>query len=393
MSWLNTKLLGNRYVGIEHFTSENEDYAAIVLIRKKTGELEIVGQNIVNATETHSGDHNKQPHFITINTNQVIQKEVEGSNAADEKLVRKVFPNIALEEFYYETCRLKSQSIVAICRKKYVEDLLKSYESQGVYVAGVGLGICAIAGIIDLSLENELQTNTHCIQIASDATVLSQIQRPQHHSYDINGITIDSQSLLAFAGTLRLFGSPSVSGNLSQYNTAIFGKFEQSVLFSKAIKTFTGILLVLLLINFLTFTHYYKKAQEVSNNLSRNQSAIAVNNAVADRIRMKEVKVKTLASSRNSVSLIINEIAVIVPTSVTLTELSFNPLQKKVKPEEPILTTKKVILASGIISDNTAFTNWIEKIGKMNEVAAVTIVNFGKNEDNETGFSIKIALR
>jgi hypothetical protein len=149
-----------------------------------------------------------------------------------------------------------------------------------------------------------------------------------------------------------------------------------------------------LLINFFIFNYYFKKAEEVNLNLSLNQSSLAESNTAKQRIQLKEEKVKNfsdLGSSRSSQ--IINDIISLIPASILLNELTFNPLEKKIKEEEPIVTLEKTIVISGTTLDNLAFTHWVEKVEQLKRIQKVTIVNFGKDETNATTFSIKITLK
>lgn len=92
-------------------------------------------------------------------------------------------------------------------------------------------------------------------------------------------------------------------------------------------------------------------------------------------------------------SLVINEITRRIPKSILLTELVYHPLEKKIKTEEPIVTQEKTIILSGATIDNAAFTHWIEAIDHFKWLNQVVITRFGKNDLNETEFSIKLTLK
>lgn len=155
-----------------------------------------------------------------------------------------------------------------------------------------------------------------------------------------------------------------------------------------------AVILVILVFNFMFFTHYYKLAQETSETLLVNKSSIEDVTKIKQRIIVKEEKVKNISGKTISQSsLIINEIASKVPHSILLTELTFNPLEKKVKTEEPIIAQEKIITISGTTIANESFTNWVEEIEKLKWVDKVLITHFGKNDANETAFSIKLTLK
>jgi hypothetical protein len=145
---LTTLLRGKQYIGIEHFSLNNEEKRAILLVKKEKEELVIVQKDRISFSETLPEKWNKTlPFFLVVNTNQIIQKEVQGIDSSDEKLLHKAFPNTNWEEFYFEIWRLETKSIVAIGRKTYVEELLDNYHNQGISIAGISLGVCSITEI------------------------------------------------------------------------------------------------------------------------------------------------------------------------------------------------------------------------------------------------------
>ena len=393
---LNNFLLGTHYIGVEHFTLNNEDKISLLLVEKKKEGLVITKKDRVNYTGKISEKwDNKLPFFLTINTNQVIQKEVSSTDASDEKLLHKAFPNTNWEDFYFEIWRLKTKSIIAIARKSYLHEIVTNYESQKITIAGISLGICSIADIIDYTDEAVLQTNHQLISNQEQEQIISANLQDSVITYNINSLQIENRQLLAFSGILRLIMNGTVNtGSIITYSGELYDDYNQKTFFVKCLKIAVGALLVVLVLNFIFFTHYYKLAQETSETLLVNKSSIEDVNKIKQRIVVKEEKVKNLVGKTTSQSsLIINEIANKVPASILLTELTFNPLVKKIKPEEPIITQEKTITISGTTIANEAFTNWIESIEKLNWVDKVLITHFGKNDTNETVFSIKLTLK
>ncbi|EJL60655.1 hypothetical protein [Flavobacterium sp. CF136] len=393
---LNNFLLGTHYIGVEHFTLNNEDKISLLLVEKKKEGLVITKKDRVNYTGKISEKwDNKLPFFLTINTNQVIQKEVSSTDASDEKLLHKAFPNTNWEDFYFEIWRLKTKSIIAIARKSYLLEIVTNYESQKITIAGISLGICSIADIIDYTDESVLQTNHQLISNQEQEQIISANLQDSVITYNINSLQIENRQLLAFSGILRLIMNGTVNtGSIITHSGELYDDYNQKTFFVKGLKIAVGALLVVLVLNFIFFTHYYKLAQETSETLLVNKSSIEDVNKIKQRIVVKEEKVKNLVGKTTSQSsLIINEIANKVPASILLTELTFNPLVKKIKPEEPIITQEKTITISGTTIANGAFTNWIESIEKLNWVEKVLITHFGKNDTNETVFSIKLTLK
>ncbi|WP_348799720.1 hypothetical protein [Flavobacterium adhaerens] len=392
---LNNFLLGNNYVGIEHFSVNNEDKISLLLVEKKKEGLVIAKKDSVTYTGTIAEKWDSRfPFFLVINTNHVIQKEVPTIDASDEKLLHKAFPNTNWEDFYFEIWRLQTKSVIAITRKSYLNALVANYEKQKITIAGISLGICSMVEIINYTEETALQTNHQSVSKLEDQQLLTVAVKDATIEYNINELQVSNRQLLAFAGILRLVMNTTINtGSVIGYSEIFYDDFNQKTFFAKGLKIAVGALFVLLLVNFIFFNHYYKLAQEAGETLLVNQSSIADVKSIKQRIIIKEEKVKNIIGKTSSQSsLIINEIANKISPSILLTELVFNPLEKKVKLEEPILTHDKTIIISGTTIANDAFTNWIEKIEKLNWIDTVVITHFGKSETNETVFSITINL-
>lgn len=393
---ITTFLLGNHYIGVEHFTLKNEDKIALLLVEKKKEELIIVKKDKVNYTGKIAEKWDvKLPFFVIINTNQVIQKEVAGIEASDEKLLNRAFPNTNWEEFYFEIWRLKTKSIIAISRKNYIDDLLSNYEKQKITVAGISLGACSIAEIVSYTDENVLFTNNQVVTKEEESQIITSGTEDLDAIYNINDLTIYNSQLLAFSGLLRFITQSSQNtGSALNYSAMLYDHFNQKAFFSKGIKIMVGVVLGILLLNFLVFSHYYKLAEKTSETVLVNQSSLENVSTIKQRIVVKEQKVKNVVDRTSSQSsLIINEITKRVPSSILLKEFIYSPLEKKIKPEEPIITQDDVLTISGTTIDNSTFTNWVEVIEKLKWIDKAVITHFGKNDLNETEFSIKLTLK
>ncbi|OUD35606.1 general secretion pathway protein, partial [Flavobacterium psychrophilum] len=138
----------------------------------------------------------------------------------------------------------------------------------------------------------------------------------------------------------------------------------------------------------------YKKVQDISEQLLLNNTSQEEILKAKERVKIKELKVQNvLGISSTQCSLLINEITKQIPSSILLTELIYNPLEKKIKTDEPIIIQEKIITISGTTINNTAFTKWVEEIEKFKFIKEVVITNFGKNETAETLFSVKLILK
>ncbi|MFV8354973.1 hypothetical protein ACNQGB_02160 [Flavobacterium sp. XS1P32] len=394
---IDTLLMGNRYISIELYSCNNINKIALVEVTKKKEGLLIEKKDKVHYKGEIAEKWDKSlPYFLVLNTNQVLQKEVLYMDPSDEKLVNKAFPNTNWETFYYEIWRLKSKTIVAITRKNYLDELIQKFKNQQIGITGISIGTCAIADLRKYSTYDELRTNHQIITNNEQETIMSaSAEELPSVSFDINNLAIPNAQLLAFSGTIRLVSNfTSNSGSIITLSSLKKEEYLQQRFFSKGSKIILGVLLALLLINFLSFSHYFKADQEASEKIAIHQVDLQNLASIKQRVKNKESIVQNVFEKKGSQSsFYCNDIAQMVPPSILLSELEFNPLEKKVKNEESVRYIDRTILISGISKDNTAFTNWIEAIEKKYWTSKVVIIHFGKNDNNETEFSVKINLK
>ena len=382
-------LLGKDYIGIEQFSVGAEDRFAVLEVKNKKEGLVITSTQILEDFNQF-GDRQKQlPAFLVLNTSQILQKEINTTEGSDEKLIHKAFPNISVEEFYFEVWRKKDKSCIAIARKSYIDDVLTRYGDFSI--AGFSLGVTVLSELQNFTSVETFATSHQYVSLGTDPIV---VEKEEPTSYEINGLDIESTYLHAFSGILRLLlQNGRISGNNSTSNLTLSDNCLQQQFFSKGLKIGVAFLLAVLLINFAAFNYFHRKALSVSERIAVNESQASVAADLQNRIALKTKKLAQLQGLDNLYKApIINEITKRLPASILLKEFTLNPLQKRIKPEEPLLVVQNTILISGTTIDSKAFTNWVEMIGKCPFSKELIITYFG-NEDNATTFSIKLILK
>ncbi|GGB73358.1 general secretion pathway protein [Flavobacterium suaedae] len=391
-SVLQNILTGNKFIGIELFSIDNKERYAYLEVQRKKNSLEGNQQELYNSLDELKNQASKSPAVIAINNQHVLQKEIAGSDSNDKKLLHKAFPNIKLEDFYYEISRLGTVSLIAICRKNYVDEQIEKL-SKSFKITAVSLGVCTVVTIADFLKDETITTNTHTINFGGiEGVLVSEVAGS--NTYSINGLDIKSQWLLPFAAVLAgILSTGATSGSITDINTTLFETFKQKSFFDKTLKFGVGLVLGLLLVNFLLFSHYFKKANEIETTLSMNKVDIERIGKLREQIKDKEQKLESFAVNTSSKSsLLINNIASLVPPSILLSELTYHPVEKRIKDDEQIQLQDSIIVISGQILSNEDFTDWVSKTESLEGIKNITITSFGK-EDNKTQFSLKAALQ
>lgn len=390
-SFLENILFGKQYIGIEFFSINNEDKIAFLQVERKKNELVISKNEIFNKIDSLSNEKSKSPTVLLINNIQVLQKETSGIDSNDRKLLHKAFPNLQIDDFYYEIWRKETFSIISICRKKYVDDLIITL-SNLFTITSVSLGISSINNLMSFSLPNIITTNTQSLFLNGEDNF---IQNGIHENinYSINGLQVPNTHLLPFSGVLKLILPNTTTGSINDLNLRLTEDFKQRSLFEKGIKVSLIFILSLLVINFFLFTYYFDKAGEMNEKVSLNQTGIENIKKIKQRIKDKEQTLKNFSNtSASKSSLLLNELIQILPSSILLSEVIYHPLEKKIKEDEVILSEDNYVIITGSTLSNEAFTSWIEKAEKLKRVKDIMIISFGKDAENKTVFSIKISI-
>lgn len=385
-------LIGKKYIGIEFFSVNNKDSIAFVQVEKNKSGLIISKNEVFDTIESLSKEKTNCAAVLIINNIHVLQKEIQGNDLNDKKLLHKAFPNLNTEEFYYEIWRKNTITIISICRKNYVDNLIHSLQSS-FKITSVSLGVCAIANLTSFSVPDVIATSTQTLFLSAEENIIHP-EIKQNKNYIINELNILNINILGFASVLKLIFPSKNTGSIIDLNTLLTEEFKQKTFFEKGIKIGIGFILIILVINFFLFSYYFDKATVINEKVSLNKTGIENIKRIKERIKEKEQILKNftdISSSRSA--LLINKVTASLPSSILLSEIIYHPLEKKVKNEEQIISLDNTINISGTTLSNQAFTSWVENIEKIKLVKEVTIVSFGKNPENETVFSIKIVVQ
>ena len=121
--------LGNCFCGIEHSSKNGADIIYGIQLKQSKGELNIESSFEEKTIEDASNKLAKNQHLtLVINNDKVLSKFIESDQQDTLKLVYKVFPNANLKDFYFEILSQKNNHFVSLCRKDYVDNIIKDYE-------------------------------------------------------------------------------------------------------------------------------------------------------------------------------------------------------------------------------------------------------------------------
>jgi Tfp pilus assembly protein PilN len=386
---------GNRFCGVEHTTRNGEDHVYITTLKRSKKELLVDDFFDDNSIESSASKLPKNQHIhLVLNNNRVLTKAIESEQQDSLKLVYKAFPNINLDEFYFEVLSQESNHFIALCRKDYVDDIIKKYSELKLSVIDVSLGntlVCNISGFIES--ESIYSSNAKITIEENSVTQIEKTDTPSQ-SYGINGLNIKSEQLLSFSGALQTYlNTDGTLGNLSERKSTLKEDFKQTRFFNLFLKTGGLFILGLLLINFFLFNHYFNRVGDLRQlsqvNQSTKNSVLKLDEMVSKKQKMVD---DLLKSSGSKSSYYANEIILSLPNSILLNSFGYQPLLKRIKENKDIELKENTVVIEGASNDSEAFSNWISNLESKDWISKVDILDYGSTSLKSSGFKIEIDI-
>lgn len=388
---------GNRFYGVEQTQLDGEDKYYGVVLKKKRKQLDIeTSFGIGGLDEFKTQIPKGKPIVLIINTNSVLTKCVQSNTNDSLKLVHIAFPNIKVEDFYYEVVSQAENHFISICRKVYVDDLLKDYALKHIAVIDFTLGSLISSVVTPFIDSDNIKTSNASISIEDKLIIDIKTKESQvEGSYAINGINIKSNQLLSFSGALNLVvKSQYIQSSFVDVKKELKSTFKQKVFANQFLKIGLSLLFMALLINFLFFNHYYNEVnslRETSQILEVSKTKmLSLNEKVQKTEKMVE---DVLKSSASKSSFYVDAIINTLPESILLKELNYQPLLKKIKEDKPIEHQKNTILISGKTNKSILFSGWISQLETKPWVTSVNILSFEDITKSSSNFKVKLNMK
>lgn len=389
---------GNIYCGIEHTSEVSDSNIIVSVLKRKKHELVVADSFSLGSPEELLKKLPKNQHLsLVFNNEHVLSKWVDFNNDDLIKAAHKAFPNINSNDFYIEALQIGKRALVAVCRRSYVDALIEEYRKLNFYVIDFHLGNFVINSVAQFTTNQFLYTSNSKVTINNSQVKSIEKNGEINHdsSFKLNGLVANARNLLSIAAALHCFLHNSISvSNAPHVKYRLAKGYQQQRLFSVAFKSVLGLIFTSLLINFFVFNHYYKNVNSLHQELQVSASSQSLLTNLNDRVTKKEKLVTDiLHSSSTKSTFYIDEIIREMPSSISLMELNFSPLQKRIKEHQAVLVNKELIILSGVISNNDQFTDWLVQIEQKKWVNSIVVTELSNsNKKNRYRFGLKIKI-
>ncbi len=385
---------GNSFCGIEH-TNQGDAIFYATLLHKSKKELHVTSFLEGKSIEDISKELPKHQHIVlVINDNKVLSKTIESEQQEPEKLVYKAFPNINVEEFYFEVLSQNNKHFIALCRKDYIDAIIKQYAKEKLLVIDVSLGNSTASTLASFVKKDNVYTSNASIQIENHQIIQIKKDTLVDETYDINGLTVARQYLLSFSGALRsVLQNNTTETNFLLEKTKWLNEFKHTRFFNQFLKWGGVFILGLLLINFFLFNRYFNKVNELRQvsqiNLSNKDQIIKLDEIVTKKQKMVD---DLLKSDGSKSSFYCDRITQSLPKTILLYEFNYQPLLKRIKAGKDIELKYNNIVVSGTSSNSNIFSYFIKQLEDKPWIAKVAIMDYGAMASNTSNFKINIIL-
>lgn len=394
---------GSTYYGLEILENqEKKVFFHLIEVVRKREELFIQKEEVIfDLNELVSLVKKGAPLFLVLNTSKVLTKITEktaSDNSKTEAMVHSAFPNLDFDNFYYQLKSNYNGHVISICKREYLIQYLQQLSDLKLNVISISLGISSIDAIAGYLEVNEVSTTNIILSIKNKSiygfSSQPSVQEGQKKTYDVNGISVSSDSILAFSSVLSyLQNAEGTSSNLIDLIKQKAEDFQNIRFFNLLLRGALIVIPVVLLINFLLFNNYFQKVGSLQESLTQTSAQQAQLKDLKNQVESKKDKVEAVLSAASSkTSYYLDQIAMNVPNSLLLTEIQYQPLVKPMRALKAVEIAKNEIRVSGVASNSEQFYDWIEALEKLSWVANVETTDYDYLNSTTSNFSIKIEI-
>lgn len=334
---------------------------------------------------------------MVINNNQIISKEaLMSSKDFDEtSIINQAFPQLNINDFYYNILTQKSQAFISICRKDYLNNMVAQFDGAKIGIKSIFLGNLPISFILT-NQESELLFTSNARIECKNSQILKMTWSTETNIIEqkISGLSISNKQLLPFSAVVAtLKPHTGFSQNLQSLYSQSYKQFQQEHLTKSILKFGLSVIFVVLLVNFLVFNSYFNKYNQLAEKKIIYNNTINQIESLQKKITQSEKLVSKLAIvNQPKNAFYLNRIIEITPNDLLLHSLIYQPISKKIKDEKEIELTTNVINLQGITKNHVSFLNWVDKIDAFSWVEKCEVKNYQFKENQSSEFTLQINI-
>lgn len=366
---------GKKYACIEH--TNNKTFHILQLVKKKS-------EFVVSKKETATSINSVFPilkgqkHlFLIVNDEQVLSKKVPINTIDTVTVIRTAYPNILINDFYYEIYSVKSESFISIIRKEVIDNLIEEYKKEGISVIDFSLGNIVVKNLQNFISNKTIFSSNSRIHFGENTLIGIEKATTEKKSYTINNLKILNTYVLSLSGIIAYY-----TNNLSNKRSQELREYYlQKRYFNIVLKTCLTILSVILMVNFFFFNNYRAKVVSLTGELQLTETYKIQLNRVKEEVQQKKQLLRSVNLASNSkLSKYIDDLGFSVPNTILLSQIEYQPKLGIQKNSKKIVFNKNIIVLTGDSKSHEKFSKWVSFLEKIDWIKNVSIKEYGKGK-------------
>lgn len=387
---------GSVYAGLEIYGDRGTEKFCYMELERRKNELDI-RKKVRPATweGALSGIGKGVPLFLTINTANVLTKQLHGPGTSDPKaLVNEAFPNLDLDNFYYEVSQMSKDPIIAISKKEYVDGIIEKLGRLERQLMAFSLGPVSFSGISPFIGNGEISISNALMTI-SQGTITKIVPQEEirEQYYTINQLEIPHFYLLPFSNVYGHLADRPVHSNFRERSDALLSNFHNYRAFDRVLRSSLIFFLVLLMANFFIFDHFSGQVRNFKNFMDIHNSDRDLLKELEIQVGEKQHRIELLDLGAGSrATYFLDEIGQGVPSDILLDRITYLPLARPLRDSRPIELDKNTILVKGISYNDSSYSSWLAILERKTWVSAVETLDYDYLTRESSTFLINITL-
>lgn len=348
--------------------------------------------------ELHAVFDKNIPVCLSLNGRGILHRKITETGNDVRKSVLSVLPDAKADDFFFQEHHSGTSIFVSLIRKKLLHEVLEIFRNDGWSVISLILGpfsVGKLLPLIDLPARS-LKLGAHNIKCEDNLITEYSYEK---NNYGRELIKVDSELLevnflVAYASALQLLAGHTTELHVEEVDAAKNEVIHKRIFRSVAIGVLVFFLLALV-VNFFLFMTYTGQ----HDRLSGSRMMYGDFNARLDSLSKKISQYQTFLQEAgwmqpSRISYYSDCIAESVPHTISLRELSVNPVQEtSTRAEKKLVFDYGRITISGLCDRPTDLNPWIQEIRSMEWVNSAEIQNYSYDNKTRKGtFIISILI-
>lgn len=369
-----------------------EDTWSWVHLKLQKNQVELLNSRSTSAIDSFFKDEKNLPCLLIITGRKVLTKKVQAAQAGNdqEELLHRAFPNVNPEDLVSQVALInETEYAVSAIRKSFVNDLVKKWPTDFPLI-DLAISAYSLWPVISQLEDGEVNLGNFQVNVAKGE--ITPKDRETGDPVDLFGEKISPEYAVAF-----LFGilkSSTKTFHTENKSIATYREdWKYSRFYKKGMLASAVAIFVILLTSFMGFSYYSEKTAEVSSLTQSYDQQIAQLNELKETYKKKEQFLKANGGQVSNTARMAEEVARLVPEKITLEQMSFHPVEKRLKRENLVRFYRNELIIKGETRAYSHFRNWLGDLKGLSWTGSIEIIGYEEaSNGHEAGFTIRIRL-